>query len=118
MNKQVLKQILDKLSSIENRLNIIERERRDHKYPNNNPDPSYWQRDSVYDSLVKGGCLFDNVKPGTPMGMSCPCPKCSPYSMSIAKSEVFDGKNGNGYQPLVDAYCEKYPYPPQPPKER
>lgn len=25
-------------------------------------------------------CLWTGVKPGTPMGMSCPCPKCTPYS--------------------------------------
>ena len=23
-------------------------------------------------------CMWDNVKPGTPMLMVCPCPKCSP----------------------------------------
>lgn len=27
-------------------------------------------------------CLWTNVKPGTPMSMSCPCPKCSAFSSS------------------------------------
>jgi len=161
MNEQVLKQILDKLSNIESRLNILEREAKDSKYPNMNPDPSYWQRSSVGDSITKGGCLFDSVKPGNPMGMSCPCPKCSPYSVSITKFEaqdrdggrlsdcarrfdspltkeqweiirkasptsglspdrrtagIFDGKNGNGYQPLPHPerwYPNKPKHPPQ-----
>lgn len=114
MNEQVLKQILDKLSSIESRLNILEREAKDSKYPNMSPDPSYWQRSSVGDSITKGGCLFDNVKPGTPMGMSCPCPKCSPYSLSIAKSQVFNG----GYQPYPVPSVGSQTIPQYPPQGR
>ena len=98
MNEQLLKQILDKLSHIEQRLNVIEDEhtaqdrdggrlsdcaKRFGSPPTQeqfeilskvNIDPSFG------DSVSKGGCLFDNVKPGTPTGISCPCPKCSPYS--------------------------------------
>ena len=25
-------------------------------------------------------CFWEGIKPGTPMCMSCPCPKCSMYS--------------------------------------
>ena len=33
------------------------------------------------DKLGPMRCMWDNVPPGQAMGMVCPCPKCSPYSM-------------------------------------
>lgn len=34
-------------------------------------------------TLTGTPCMWDSVKPGTPMGMVCPCPKCVPYSMGV-----------------------------------
>ena len=38
-------------------------------------------------------CMWEDVKPGTPMGMVCPCPRCSPYftaSASLQSQTVQD----------------------------
>ena len=36
-------------------------------------------------AVLERKCFFDNLSPEDrmkPMGVSCPCPKCAPYSMS------------------------------------
>ena len=40
---------------------------------------------STHDNIIKYGelipCAYENVKPGTPMGLVCCCPKCTVTSL-------------------------------------
>ena len=44
-----------------------------------------WQTAYQQGAVLERKCLFDNLSPEDrmkPMSVSCPCPKCTPYSMS------------------------------------
>ena len=44
-------------------------------YTKKNIDCKVYNNSRVYESIP---CLLDNVEPGTPIMLSCPCPRCSP----------------------------------------
>lgn len=42
------------------------------------------QRNSITMLMPERKCLFESLRPEDrmkPMGLSCPCPKCTPYSL-------------------------------------
>lgn len=80
---------LDKVADLENRVKVLEAElqtRLNQKY-SQEVDPSYWVPDPPLKSfkVPEQKCYFDSLSPEDrmkPMGISCPCKRCSPHSMS------------------------------------
>lgn len=86
--------ILKRLDAFEEELKKLENEIKILKQQT--PVPRVWPNDpskippvdaigKVYRNLSNIPCYFDNLSPEDrmkPMGISCPCPKCSPYSLS------------------------------------
>lgn len=67
---------------------------------------------------AKPSCLWDNVPANSgPMGMSCPCPKCSPfsYAANVEATKVFsslqsfqsDGKHRCGNEMVLPGYINE-----------
>lgn len=96
--------ILKKLDAFEENLKKLEDEIKTLKqqvavpsvWPNDPTKVSYWRG--------KGGsipCYFDNLSPEDkmkPMSISCPCTKCSPYSLS--QGSLVDGGFSQQWQSL------------------
>lgn len=88
-----LDDLLKRVERLEEFVGIVKR----HGYPIPGTipqvDPSYWQTEPLWGdrNLGKGGsitstCAFDSLPPEDrmkPMGLSCGCPKCTPYSMGV-----------------------------------
>lgn len=80
-----------KLEKFQARLEALEKEIQAIKQLT--PIPSVWPNNpsdlpkprNPYRDLSNIPCAFDNLPPEDrrkPMGISCPCPKCSPYALS------------------------------------
>lgn len=82
----------EKLDRFEQKLKELEVEIKALKpnQPWQSDDPSAPYYRPIYTAYQQGAvlerkCFFDNLSPEDrmkPMGVSCPCPKCTPYSMS------------------------------------
>lgn len=80
--------ILKRLDAFEEELKKLEKEIRGLQ--KQTPVPTIWPNDPTsvpkpYNRLGQIPCYFDNLTAEErmkPMGISCPCPKCSPYSLS------------------------------------
>lgn len=84
-----LRIIFDKLRQFEEELRKIESEirilKKEVSLPNVYPNRSEYPATKVYDKLGQIPCYFENISPKDrmkPMSVSCPCPRCSPYSLS------------------------------------
>lgn len=70
----------EKLEKLEKEIRILQKQTSVPAVWSNDPTripPPYWGGKSV--------CIFDSLPPEDkmkPMSISCPCPKCSPYSLS------------------------------------
>lgn len=100
MNSEVLKQVLDKLSSIEKRLQVLEMKERN---PMLVVDPSYWQTPHVNPDK----CLHDGLHPGVPVSISCNCPRCSSYSISLTNGDSSKFTSGSIGDNVPNDYCHK-----------
>lgn len=67
----------DRLDELESRVMALEEFIRVIKHQTNLPTPIPLFSTGGVSQLNKIPCAYENVKPGTPMGLVCYCPKCS-----------------------------------------
>lgn len=79
MNEDRIYEIIDLLQKLEQGLDNLEKIMKPKliEIRSNELVPS-----DLYKRLADSDCMHRNFKPATPVGISCPCPRCTPYSMS------------------------------------
>lgn len=80
MNEDKILEVLDRL---EKRLTKLE----DFLIKPINTKP-YIPDTSIFDKWkdMPEDCMHKNFKPDVPVGISCPCPRCSPYALSYPQT--------------------------------
>ncbi len=53
------------------------------KYPRGNE--AFPAKIKSWTDKIPDDCMHKNFKPNEPVGISCPCPRCSPYSMKYTE---------------------------------
>ena len=82
MNEDRVHEIIDLLQKLEQRLDNLEKLMKPRVIESKPIELPQSNLAEAYKKLADSGCMHRNFKPNQPVGISCPCPRCTPYSMS------------------------------------
>ena len=91
MNEDRIYEIIDLLGKLEQRLENLEKLMKPRVIESKPIELPQSNLAEAYKKLADSGCMHRNFKPNQPVGISCPCPRCTPYSMSYGDQGKFSG---------------------------